>query len=291
MQISEHIHAIKIPFQIPIGEGKIVERFVYAYLIYGTKICLIDSGVASSEHVIFDYIRQAGRNPDEISLMILTHSHPDHIGSAPAIKKISGCLVAAHSSERSWIEDVELQFKERPVPNFHSLVEGSFNVDRILEERDVLDFGEGLSLEVFHTPGHSKGSVSILFHEDKALFSGDAIPLAGDMPIYEDIFASIMSIKKLKNTSGINTLLAAWGDPIEGRQVYKLMDESLHYLQHIHETVINSADINSSLVSYELCEIVLEKLGLPMITVNPLVVKSFESSLKFRNNVDLLQKF
>jgi len=287
MKISEHIHAIKLPFQIPIGQGKIVERFVYVYLIYGKEICLIDSGVASSEKIIFDYIKQTGRNPDEISLMVLTHSHPDHIGSVLAIKKASGCLVAAHLSEKSWIEDVELQSKERPVPNFHSLVEGSVCVDRILEEKDVLDLGKGLTLEVSHTPGHSKGSISILFREDKALFTGDVIPLVGDLPIYEDIFASVMSIKKLKEIGGINVLLASWGDPQEGSLVYKLMDESLHYLQHIHKTVINSADNDSSRVSSELCERVLEKLGLPKITANPLVAKSFESSLKFRDNVDL----
>jgi glyoxylase-like metal-dependent hydrolase (beta-lactamase superfamily II) len=46
---------------------------------YGKKIYLIDSGVASSEQIIFDYIRQTGRNPDEISMIVLTHSHPDHI--------------------------------------------------------------------------------------------------------------------------------------------------------------------------------------------------------------------
>lgn len=283
MRISEHIHAIKFPFQIPIGPGKFVERFVYVYLIYGKKICLIDSGVASSEQKIFDYIRQTGRNPDEISLMVLTHSHPDHIGSAQAIKKASGCVVAAHSGEKSWIEDVELQSKERPVPNFHSLVEGSVHVDIILKEKEVLDLGNGLSLEVYHTPGHSKGSISILFREDKALFTGDVIPLRGDLPIYEDIIASVKSIKKLKDIRGINFLLASWDDPREGSRVYDLMDESLNYLQQIHTTVINSSDIDSSFVSSELCKIVLEKLGLPGITVNPLVAKSFESSLKSRD--------
>jgi hypothetical protein len=61
------------------------------------------------------------------------------------------------------------------------------------------------------------------------------------------------------------------------------MDESLHYLQQIHMTVINSADIDSSSVSSELCKIIMEKLGLPGITVNPLVAKSFESSLRSRD--------
>jgi hypothetical protein len=53
----------------------------------------------------------------------------------------AGSLTPAHLSEKSWIEDVELQSKERPVPNFHSLVKGSVDVDRIIEEKEVLDSG------------------------------------------------------------------------------------------------------------------------------------------------------
>ena len=139
MQITEHVHAIKIPFQITIAPGKTVDRFVYLYLIYGKKIYLIDSGVASSEKTIFEYIKKTGRNPDDISMIILTHSHPDHIGAARAIKEASCCTVAAHPGEKSWIEDVGKQSKERPVPNFNSLVGGSVVVDHIIKDGDVLD--------------------------------------------------------------------------------------------------------------------------------------------------------
>lgn len=81
---------------------------------------------------MFDYIRKTGRNPEDISLIILTHSHPDHIGSAHEIQRTTGCTIAAHHGERAWIEDVELQSRERPVPDFHSLVGGSVRIDRIL---------------------------------------------------------------------------------------------------------------------------------------------------------------
>ncbi len=91
MQITKRIHAIKIPFQIAIGPGKNVDRFVYVYLIYSKNIVLIDSGVATSENMIFDYIRNTGRNPEDISLILLTHSHPDHIGAAYEIQRMTGC--------------------------------------------------------------------------------------------------------------------------------------------------------------------------------------------------------
>jgi glyoxylase-like metal-dependent hydrolase (beta-lactamase superfamily II) len=185
MQITKHVHAIKIPFQVKTELG-ILERFVYSYLIAGKQICLIDSGIVSSEDVIFDYIEKIGLNPGDISLLILTHSHPDHIGSAKSIKKKSGCKVLAHPNEKSWIEDVDLQERERPVPNFHSLVDGSVKVDEILENGDVLNLGENISLKIIHTPGHSEGSISLLIPEEGVLFTGDVIPIKGDLPIYDD---------------------------------------------------------------------------------------------------------
>ncbi len=57
MQVTEHVHALKVPFEIRIDSGTTVERFVYI-CIYGEDIHLIDTGVASSEAKIFDYIKK-----------------------------------------------------------------------------------------------------------------------------------------------------------------------------------------------------------------------------------------
>lgn len=289
MQISDRIHALKVPFQITDRSGHKVSRFVYVYLIHGEKMCLIDSAVASSEEVIFDYIRKNEREPDEISLLILTHSHPDHIGSALAIKEASGCVVAAHVAEKAWIEDVDLQSRERPVPGFHSLVGGSVKVDHVLEGGDVLNLDDGLSLAVIQTPGHSEGSISLWLTEEGALFSGDAIPLPGEMPIYDDPLASVKSIKRLKAIVGIKVLLAAWDRPRKGEQAYRIMDESLRYLQHIHEAVIKISGEQPMLDSMELTKKVLKELGLLETMANPMVAKSFQANLKVRNHQNLLQ--
>ncbi len=87
MQINQHVHALKIPFTITTPAGVVIERFVYVYLIYGTNgICLIDSGVASSEQAIFEYLWATDRKVSDISLIIQTHAHPDHIGASRTIK-------------------------------------------------------------------------------------------------------------------------------------------------------------------------------------------------------------
>ena len=96
MQISEHIHALKIPFKLRVGPDKMLDRFVFVYLIFGDQICLIDSGVAGSESIILDYIKQTGRDPRDVTRLVFTHSHPDHIGGSRAIKEQTGCKVAAH---------------------------------------------------------------------------------------------------------------------------------------------------------------------------------------------------
>lgn len=278
MQITEHVHAIKIPFQVKTDLG-ILERFVYTYLITGKQICLIDSGVVSSEDVIFDYMAKIGLKPDDIYLMILTHSHPDHIGSAKSIKEKSGCKVAAHSGEISWIENVDLQAKERPVPNFHSLVEGSVKVDEVIEDKDILDLGNNISLKIIHTPGHSQGSISLLIEEEGVLLTGDVIPIKGDLPIYDDSKESIGSIEKLREIEGIEILLSAWDEPQEGNEVYRTMDEGINYLKQVHLSVSKVANENSNLDSLRLCKLVLKDLGIPEMAANPIVARSFQSNL------------
>ncbi|HUW65770.1 MAG TPA: MBL fold metallo-hydrolase [Spirochaetia bacterium] len=287
MQVTEHIHALKIPFRLRAPSGQTIDRFAYAFLIYGQRLCLIDTGVASARAEIFEYIRKTGRGPDEISLIMQTHTHPDHIGATRSIKEATGAAVMVHPAERAWLEDVDLQFRERPVPGFYDLVDGSVEVDRLLEDGDVVDLGNGLKLEVFHTPGHSGGSLSLLLPEDGVLFCGDAVPLPGDIPIYEDVTAAVRSIKRLKKLTGIRCLLASWDDPREGDRACQAMDEGLEYLQRVHEAVIEAAG-DCPPLTQELIRPVLAALGLPARAANPLVSRSLEAHLRVLDRRDLL---
>lgn len=278
MHITKHIHAIKIPFHVKIGSDKL-ERFVYSYLICGEKICLIDSGVSSSEDLIFGYMDKLGLKENDLSLMILTHSHPDHMGSAKSIKDKSGCKVLAHENEIKWMENIELQAKERPVPNFHSLVEGSVLVDGILENGDMVDLGDNITMRVIHTPGHSEGSISLFTKGEGVLFTGDVILIPGELPIYDDYNQLIESIKKMKDIKGVNTLLAAWDDPRKGNEVYRIMDDSLDYLKHINETVKKVDDMDLDLDQIEFSKRVLKEINIPEMAANPIIARSFQSNL------------
>jgi hydroxyacylglutathione hydrolase len=289
MQITPAIHALRLPFKVPVAPGIALDRFVYSYLVYGETITLIDTGVAGCETQIFEYIRSTGRDPSEIALIVLTHSHPDHIGAARAIRETTGCGIAAHPAERAWIEDVELQNRERPVPGFATLVGGPVHVDHELVDGDSIEPDETRSgeMQVFHTPGHSAGSISLFMHSEGALFSGDAVPVAGDLPVYDDALASVQSVKRLRGLAGIRILLPAWDEPGKGDEAYRQMDRALQYLRKIHEAVLASAG-DGSPDPMELTRKVAEHLGLPPQVVNPLLARTFAANLRARDHRDLL---
>jgi hydroxyacylglutathione hydrolase len=288
MQINKHVHALKIPFTITTPSGMVIDRFVYVYLIYGTTgVCLIDSGVASSERAIFEYLWATDRKVSDISLIVQTHSHPDHIGASRTIKGETGCAVAVHPSEKAWVENVQLQARERPVPGFDELVAGSLAVNRLLEDGDVFDLGCGLKLQVFHTPGHSRGSISLLLLGYQALFSGDAIPVPGDLPVYEDLRASVASVKKLQAIKDVRYLLPSWDEPRQGVEVYPRMEEGLQYLQRIHDAVRKCAGKSIAPDLLEVTRCVLNNIALPPELANPIVARSIAAHLALREYKDI----
>ncbi|MCF8056467.1 MAG: MBL fold metallo-hydrolase [Desulfocapsa sp.] len=280
MKVTDQIHAIKIPFKVPVSPEVSVDRFAFGYLIFGDRIHLIDSGVAGSESIIFEYIDKQGRSPKEVSTLILTHSHPDHIGAAKSIKNQTGCTVFAHKDEQSWIEDTKQQFNDRPVPGFFTLVEGSVGVDHLVNGGEILELEKEIGCNVIHTPGHSKGSISLLFEGEKSLFTADALAFPGDLPIYEDISSSIASIKTLQQIGNIENLFSSWEPPIQGQEkISKRMEESIAYLKRIHTAVINNSSGVKNENIMELCQKVVGELGLPPFAAMPLVAKAFASSL------------
>lgn len=276
MRISEHVYALKVPFQVSLGPEVRLERFVHVYFIVGARVHMVDSAVLAARPLIEEFIIGLGHRTEDVAHLLLTHSHPDHIGTARWLKGASSCAVGIHSSEREWVENVDAQFKARPVPGFHQLVGGSVQADMLFEDGQKIALEPGLTLEVFHTPGHSRGSVAFWLKEDQVLFSGDLLPVPGDMPVYEHVGLLRRSISRLEGIKPVQALLSSWADPCFYPRIEADFQASLNWLERVDQQVRKNADLIAS-DPMAGCRVVLESLGLPSGLASPFLLASLKA--------------
>jgi glyoxylase-like metal-dependent hydrolase (beta-lactamase superfamily II) len=235
MQITDHVYAKKINFQGVTPAG-VMERTVHVYLVTGKETsCLIDTGVYPGFDSVVDFITGAGKKAGDISEILLTHSHVDHIGSLKSLKAYLGCPAAASEFSAGGIEDIGEQFRRRPAPNFYDFVQGSANVERKLKDKDCTRLG-GSTLIAYAVPGHEKGHLAFFHQEDGVLFTGDSIPVPEDLPIYEYLSAEVNSLCRMRDLEGVRVLLmSSWEKPCTGPgEIRRLFDEALAYVRQMH---------------------------------------------------------
>lgn len=279
MKLTDNIHLLQIDFEITLSPEKKLPRFVNVILIFGDKITLIDTGVKGSEEKIIAYIEQNNRSLSEIETVILSHSHPDHIGSARKIKELTNCLIFAHENETEWIENIDLQNKERPVPGFYNLVDQSVKIDRRLEGGEELKVDSDVTLEIIHAPGHSKGSLNILFREDRILFTADSIPLKNDIPNYDNYAELMNSLKTIKAHDSYNVLLTSWTPALTTfSEIDNLISDGEEYMIKINR-IVRETYAGEETEPFMLCRRTIEKLGLPPFLVTPVVDRAFRGHL------------
>lgn len=277
MKLTEKIHILPIDFEIAISAEKRIPRFVNVILIFSEKITLIDTGVKGSEKIIFDYVAQHNRDFSEIESIILSHSHPDHIGSAAKIKELTGCSILSHSAEREWIENIEVQNAQRPVPGFFNLVDTSVKIDGYLSHNQEISIDKDLTLNILHTPGHSKGSLNVLFKENMILFTADSIPLKNDIPNYDSYIDLMNSLAGIRNNKLYNILLASWTPPLTDiNEITRIFTEGEEYMKRI-EVAVRNCYTHESPVMFDACKSALVQLGLPPFLAVPIVDKAFRS--------------
>ncbi|MGG3469990.1 MBL fold metallo-hydrolase [Neobacillus pocheonensis] len=103
--------------------------------------------------------------------ILLTHAHFDHIGAVNEVRDSYEIPVYVHKQEEKWLGDPALNGSQ-----FFRLME-EIRVrpaDHLLKTEGVMKIGE-FEFTVFHTPGHSPGSVSFYFEQEGFVISGDAL--------------------------------------------------------------------------------------------------------------------
>jgi glyoxylase-like metal-dependent hydrolase (beta-lactamase superfamily II) len=146
-------------------------NMVNAYLIKTDAGCVVvDTGLPGSERKIARALARHAMTFKDIKLIVVTHAHTDHAGSAARLRELSGAPILAHQDDADLFSRkvpitycptglVGRLFVKTPLP--HEPYEG-FVPDIMMKNGDsinLLDFGvDGLAR---HTGGHTSGSIAV----------------------------------------------------------------------------------------------------------------------------------
>ena len=171
--------------------------FVNAYvLIRGKEAAVVDTGTPNNASKIADVVRTAGFGWDAVHHVILTHYHPDHVGSVGEV-----LAAAAKATAYAGAADIPQIKSPRPL-------------------KAVGDNDEVFGLRVIATPGHTPGHVCVFDPAGSLLILGDAMnntgnKLAGPNPQYTaDMAEAHQSVKKLAKLK-FERAVFGHGEPID----------------------------------------------------------------------------
>ncbi len=161
MKLVKNLHAY-----VWRGNDNNCNRYLFASVMKDGKHVLIDPGHTVTPYYgepglesLITEMKQDGLDIKDAGMVILTHGHQDHCDAAKAVKELSGALIAMHRGDE---------------PSYRH--QGG-KVDIYLEEGELLlgDKEPKFKLNIYHSPGHSPGHITIYWPEEKVLIAGDVI--------------------------------------------------------------------------------------------------------------------
>ena len=185
-----------------------------AFLIEGEDgLTLVDAGFPDKEAAVFAAIRELGRSPDQLKHLILTHGHPDHLGSAAAIVRNTGARTYMHPLDIPLAESGGPFRPMDPAPGLlrrvmcrlvydHDERLAPVAIDQPLTDGETLPIAGGV--EVIHVPGHCAGQIALLWRPGRMLFAADVcmnIMGLGDPVGFEDLERGRASQRRLAGLS------------------------------------------------------------------------------------------
>jgi glyoxylase-like metal-dependent hydrolase (beta-lactamase superfamily II) len=222
------IHAIPI---LPFG-------MVNAFLLTSSDgAVLVDTGLPGSEHKIGKGLSKAGCSFADLKLIVVTHGHIDHAGSAARIRKRSGAPIVLHEGDLPYCQGRAPLL--RPSGPFGRLFKMTGAIERpfakvepdiLLSANRTLDLSAyGLAGEIVPTPGHTPGSLSVLL-ADGTVIAGDlaasGILLGGiafkgwpKPPPFEEDTIEVARSLKLLLSKGAKRFYLGHGGPLDARAI------------------------------------------------------------------------
>ena len=219
---------------------------INCFLIRGKNThILVDTGIPGSTENIIQQIKEHGLNPDDIGLIIITHSHIDHFGSAAKLKKVLKAPVLAHELDleayRTGIADISTLKPTNPFWNIFKMAVKNqktkpFQPEIILKGNDVYwlkDFG--INGKVIHTPGHTPGSLSVILDNGEGVIMdmlSTGIFLGGILfnwrtkhPAFHDSFTQLKQSLNNILEENTDTFYLGHGGPVNRKQVIKYLEK------------------------------------------------------------------
>jgi glyoxylase-like metal-dependent hydrolase (beta-lactamase superfamily II) len=199
------------PSLVARGVYQIGLHWVNVFLIEaGDDLVLIDAGLKGSPPHITEAIYSLGRLPQDVTAIVVTHAHPDHIGGLAEMKRRTGAQVWMHQADAELVARGIYSRRLGAGPTratdtlrrAMNLLPGSKGLpvpaDYEVADGDELPFD---GLRAVHTPGHTAGHLALLLPRDGGvLFVGDAASNrvhTGVSPANEDLQGSRRSLERL----------------------------------------------------------------------------------------------
>lgn len=203
------------------------------YLIRGKEIVMVDSGKPNKPEKFMEMLSENNIKPDQIKLLVLTHSHFDHSGSAMMIRELTGARIAIHESEADCVESNRVLIPKgvgikgkitKPLIFSFRIPFPKFTPDILLNEANTpYSLAEyGIDGYIIHTPGHTIGSLSVILNSGEALVgcmahNGFPFRRKPGLPIYAQDINSIRENWKKLIDKGVTMVYPGHGKafPVE----------------------------------------------------------------------------
>lgn len=139
-------------------------------------VVLVDTGLPGRSPLIERALQSIGRSLGEVTSILVTHHHADHVGSLAHLRERTGARVIAHAAEVPWIAGhIPPAQPVGRLAKLASRLVGAVETTKV-DQLITTDGTEPLpGFTALHTPGHTRGHVSYLLDRSNGiLFAGDA---------------------------------------------------------------------------------------------------------------------
>jgi glyoxylase-like metal-dependent hydrolase (beta-lactamase superfamily II) len=199
---------------------------------YMDKIVVIDTGLPGNSKKNLGYIEKLGYKPTDVTTIVLTHHHIDHVGNLKKIREATNAKVAAHELDASIIagEKAAPKTKSLLVKALSAIVKPSpVKPDIILKDNDKIE-----GLLVIHLPGHTEGSIALLDVERKVMFVGDALRFVDDKI---QLSPEHYTLDPVKAKESVGKIASFDFDVLVGGHGQTLMPQASQKIKSFYETL------------------------------------------------------